>query len=246
MKLIILVAACMCLSANNADAQTAPTSKVFLVVNGSYQLTANDFSNGAVKRENAEDGRIDTKYVVKGGPSFDVTAGGILWRRLGIGVGASRFSVSTPASLAGTIPHPFFFGRLRSVSGEAAGLKREEQAINVQIRAVVPVSQKFQVMVFGGPSFFQVKQGIVSDFTYTDSYPYDLATFKAATTTNSSASKMGFNGGADIAFFFARRIGVGATVQFAGTTVKMPGAGGVEQDIKVGGLKAGGGLRVRF
>jgi len=245
-KCIILAGVLGLASVQGVMAQTAPPSRGFLVVNGGYQVTANDFSNGAVRRDNAEDGRIDTKYVVKGGPSFDFTAGGVLWRGLGVGVGLSRFSVSTPASLAGTIPHPFFFGQLRSVSGEAAGLKREEQAIDVQIRGVFPVGTKFQVMIFGGPSFFQVKQGVVSDFTITESYPYDAATFRSATTTDSSVSKMGFNGGGDVAFFFARQIGVGATVQFSGTTVALPAAGGASQDVKVGGLKAGGGLRVRF
>ena len=245
-KYLVLAGALWVVSVESVMAQAAAPSHGFLVVNGGYQLTANDFTDGAVRRANAEDGRIDTKYVVKGGPSFDLAAGGILWRGLGVAVGASRFSVSTPASLAGTIPHPFFFNQLRSVSGEAAGLKREELAINVQVRAVLPVGTKLQVMVFGGPSFFQVKQGVVSDFTYTDSYPFDAATFKAATTTTSSVSKMGFNGGGDVAFFFARQLGVGATVQFAGTTVALPAAGGASRDVKVGGLKAGGGLRVRF
>ncbi len=246
MKLIVPLAVLWIASVQGVMAQTAPPSRGFLVVNGGYQVTANDFSDSAVRRENAEDGRIDTKYIVKGGPSFDVAAGGILWGRLGIGVGASRFSVSTPASLAGTVPHPFFFNRLRSVSGEAAGLKREELAINVQVRGVFPVGTKFQAMVFGGPSFFQVKQGVVNDFTYTDSYPYDAATFRAATTTDSSVSKIGFNAGGDLAFFFTRQFGLGATIQFAGTTVQIPAAGGAQQDIKVGGVKAGGGLRLRF
>lgn len=243
---IVLAAVFALAAVRGVAGQTLAPSRGFLVVNGGYQVTANDFSDDAVRRDNAEDGRIDTKYVVKGGPSFDFAVGGILWRGLGVGVGLSRFSVSTRATLAGTVPHPFFFNQPRSVSGEAAGLKREEQAINVQVRGVFPVGTKLQVMVFGGPSFFQVKQGVVSGFTYTDSYPYDAATFKAATTTTSSASKMGFNGGGDIAFFFARQLGVGASVQFASTTVALPAAGGADRDVKVGGVKAGGGLRVRF
>ena len=101
-------------------------------------------------------------------------------------------------------------------------------------------------MVFGGPTFFTVKQGVVTDITFTESYPYDVATYRAATTAAGSASKMGFNAGGDLAFFFTRQLGLGATVQFAGTTVKMPAAGGGEQDIKAGGLNVGGGLRLRF
>ena len=49
----------------------------------------------------------------------------------------------------------------------------------------------------------------------------------------------------DLAFFFTRKLGLGTTVEFAGTTVEMPATGG-PRDIKVGGLKAGGGLRLRF
>ena len=109
-----------------------------------------------------------------------------------------------------------------------------------------PVGTRFQVMVFGGPSFFQVKQGVATDFTYTDSYPYDEAQFGNATTTNASVSKVGFNAGGDLAFFFTRNVGVGATMQFSGTSVKLPGALGSTQEVKVGGGQAGVGLRLRF
>ena len=227
-------------------AQTAQPSHGFVVVNGGYQLTANDFADGAIRRENAEDGRFDTTYAVKSGPTFDLAGGGILWRQLGIGVGVSRFSVSTPSSVTGTVPHPFFFNQARRVTGDVSGLTREELAIHIQARGVFPVGSHLQVMVFGGPSFFKVKQGVVTDFTVTEQDPFDSATFKSATTTSASASKMGFGGGGDVTFFFARQIGVGGTVQFAGTTVEVPAAGGVTQDVKVGGVKAGGGLRVRF
>ena len=224
----------------------AQAARGFLSINGGYQLTTNDFTDGAVRRDNAEDGRIDTDYVIKGGPSFDVSGGGILWRRLGVGVGVSRFSVSTPASISGTIPHPFFFNQARSVSGEVADLKREELAIHVQARGIFPVGTRVQVMVFGGPSFFRVKQGVITDYTYNESYPYDDASFRAATTTTASVSKIGFNAGGDLAFFFTRQVGLGATVQFAGTTVELPGVLGSTHEVKIGGGQAGVGLRLRF
>lgn len=243
MKQIVFVA-CVMFIAQGAAAQG--TTKMFVVVNGAYQLAANDFSDGAARRENAEDGRLDTSYVVKAGPVFDIAGGAIVWRQVGVGVGVSRFSTSTPASIKGTVPHPFFFNRVRSVSGDVQGLMREELAIHVQARGVFQAGPRLQVMVFGGPSFFKVKQGVVTDFAISESYPYDDATFRAATTTNGDASKIGFNAGGDVAFFFARQIGVGATVQFAGTTMALPAAGGATQDVKVGGGKAGGGLRLRF
>ena len=246
MRGIVMVWVAVALTGSQTAFAQTFASRGFVVVNGGYQLTVNDFTDGATKRENAEDGRFDSTYVVKGGPSVDVAGGAVLWRGLGVGVGFSRFSVSTPSTVTASIPHPFFFNRARAVSGDATDLKREEVAVHVQMLAVVPVGARLQAMVFGGPSFFQVKQGMVTDVTYTDSYPYDVATFRAATTTAGSASKMGFNAGGDLAFFFTRQLGLGATVQFAGTTVEMAAAGGAQRDIKVGGVKAGGGLRLRF
>ena len=224
----------------------AQTTRGFLSINGGYQLTTNDFADGAVKRENAEDGRLDATYVLKGGTAFDISGGGVLWRRLGVGIGVSRFSVVTPSSLRATIPHPFFFNQARSVSGDVADLKREELAVHVQARGVFPVGTRVQVMVFGGPSFFQVKQGVITDYTFNESYPYDDASFRAATTTTASVSKIGFNAGGDLAFFFTRQVGVGATVQFAGATVELPGVLGSTHEVKVGGGQAGVGLRLRF
>lgn len=246
MRTTLAIAALWTIGVQGAMAQTPLPSRGFIVVNGGYQLTMNDFANGAVKRDHAEDGRFDADYVVKGGPSFDGAVGVRLWRRLGIGGGVSRMSVSTPASVRASLPHPFFFGRHRSVSGDASGLTREEVAVHLQVGGVFPVGTKLQVMIFGGPSFFQVTQGIVTDVTYTNNYPYDTAQFAAATTTKANASKVGFNAGGDLAFFFTRNLGLGATAQWSGVTVALPAAGGASQDVKVGGVKVGGGLRLRF
>lgn len=243
MKQIVLLVCAMFIG---DEAAAQGTSKMFVAINGAYQLTVGDFSNGATRRENAEDGRLDATYVVKGGPAIDVAGGALVWRNLGVGVGVTRFAVNTPTTLTGSVPHPFFFNRLRPVSGEASGLSREEFAFHVHARGVFPVTPRIQVMVFGGPSFFRVNQGVVTDFTYRDSYPYDDATFGSAVTSTPKVSKLGFGGGGDVAFFFSRQVGVGGTFQFAGTTVEVAGAGGATQGIKVGGAKAGGGLRLRF
>jgi len=227
-----------------AQAPTAP--RAFVAVNSDYQLAANDFADGAVKRANAEDGRFDTTYTVAAGRSFSISGGARLWRQLAVGVGLSRFAVSTPVSLNGTVPHPFFFSRPRPVSGTAPGLTREERTLHLQVGGVFALGPRIQLMAFAGPSFFHITQGVVTDFTYTESYPYDDARFAAATTTTASASTTGFNAGGDVAFFFTRQLGVGAMVQLSGTTIDLPAAGGGSRRVKVGGGHAGGGLRLRF
>lgn len=241
---IVLAAALS--AAPPAFAQQRPSgNRGFIVVNGGYQISSNDFADTSTFPSNAEDGRFTTDYQVKGGPAFDVAGGARVWRQLAVGVGVTRFSRSTPSTLNGAVPHPFSFDRLRPVAGDVTGLKREELAVHVQARAIAPTGSRLVVMVFGGPSFFQVKQGMVARFTWAESYPFDEASFASATSADAKGSKVGFNAGVDLAYFFSRQVGVGGTVQFSGTTVEVGTAGG-PREVKAGGTRAGAGLRLRF
>ncbi|MSO45485.1 MAG: hypothetical protein EXQ59_01785 [Acidobacteria bacterium] len=227
-------------------AQPPVPARGFVVVNGGYELTSNDFADAGSSPENAEQARFTTDYTVNTGPAFDVAGGVAIWRRLGLGVGVERSSRATPVALTGSVPHPFFFNRDRSVSGTVTGLTREELAVHVKATVVAPIGTRVQVLLFGGPSFFLVTQGVITDFTWTEAYPYDVATFNTARPTSAKASKVGFHAGADVAVFFTRQIGVGGTVQFAGASVALTAAGGESLDAQAGGIKAGGGLRLRF
>ena len=244
-------------AAATAEAQTRPvtrpaprpaarTDRIFVSINGAYQIGGEDFGETVTFRENAEDGRFSTDYSVKSGPAFNISAGGLVWQRLAVGVGVSRFSHSTPTVLTASVPHPFFFNQPRAVTGDIGGLTREELAVHVQARVMIPVSTRIQAMVFGGPSFFHVKQGIVNDFEITEAYPYDVVTFSRGVTSSVSKSKVGFNLGADVSYFFNRRLGVGGMAQYAGTTIDVPSAGSGTIEVKAGGFQVGGGLRLRF
>ena len=226
------------------DAQTVVSERVFISVNGLYQVTSNDFDDSAPLRVNAENGRLETDYDVGGGLAFDVSGGVLLWRNLAVGVGLTRFSTSTLTTIDAQVPHPFFFNQLRSVTGEFEG-DRSELAVHIQAKWIAPVSNKLFVTVFGGPSFFQIEQSIVDSFEYTESYPFDTATFSRAIVNEQSESKMGFNVGGDVAYFFSNQVGVGGIVQYSGATVEMALPAGTA-DVKAGGLQIGGGLRLRF
>lgn len=219
--------------------------RIFISVNGVYQVASNDFDDRATFRENAEDGHLSTDYSVEAGPAFDVSGWGILWRNLGVGVGVSRFSRSTPTAIDADVPHPFFFNRPRTIAQDVGGLTREELAVHVQARGTFPIRNRILLTVFGGPSFFQVTQDVVDDVEYADDYPYDAITFNRAVTRSADESAIGFNAGADVGYFFTRTLGVGASLQYAGTTADFDLVGGAA-DLKAGGLQFGGGLRVRF
>ena len=226
------------------DAQTVVSERVFISVNGLFQVTSNDFDDTVTVRINAENGRFDTDYEVGGGFAFDVSGAFVVWQNLAVGAGLTRFSTSTPTTIDAQIPHPFFFNQLRSVTGEYEG-DRTELAVHIQAKWIAPVSDKLLITVFGGPSFFQVDQSIVSDFDYTESYPFDTATFAGAVADTQSESKMGFNVGGDVAYYFSPQVGVGGMVQYSGATVEVTVPSGTT-DVKAGGLQVGGGLRLRF
>lgn len=224
-----------------------PIDRVYVSINGAYQTGGDSFGETVTFRENAENGTFSTDYEVKSGPALNVSVGAGLWRNIGVGVGVTRYSKNTPTLINASVPHPFFFNRPRTVDGEVAGIKREELAVHIQARATFVPTPRIQAVVFAGPSFFSVKQGIVNDFEVTEAYPYDTATFSRGITTDVDESKIGFNVGADVGYFFTRQIGVGGSVQWAGTTIDAPASSGTGTfELKAGGFQAGGGLRLRF
>jgi hypothetical protein len=239
----------LCLGASvDVQAQPAPGSqvseRVFFSAGVLFQVNANDFTDSATIRRNAENGRLETAYDVSGGLAFDVSGAYLVWKNLAIGVGLTLFSASTTTTIDAQVPHPFFFNQPRTVTGEFDG-DRSETAVHIQAKWLVPVNNKMLLTIFGGPSFFKIEQDIVNDFEISESYPFDTATFTRAIAVSQSESAVGINVGGDVAYFFSPNVGVGGTVQYSGATVEMTVPSGTA-DVKAGGLQVGGGLRLRF
>jgi hypothetical protein len=252
--LFVILACALCTA---AEAQTRPPAsrpaparrqvineRVFFGAGLLFQVNSNDFDDSATVRRNVENGRLDTAYNVGGGPAFDISGSYLVWRQLAIGVGLTLFSTSTTTEINAQVPHPFFFNQPRTVTGEFDG-DRSETAVHIQARWLVPVNAKMLVTIFGGPSFFSVEQDIVSDIEYSESYPFDAATFTRAIAASQSESAVGVNVGGDVAYFFTPNVGVGGTAQYSGATVEMTTPSGTA-DVKAGGLQVGGGIRLRF
>ena len=107
---------------------------------------------------------------------------------------------------------------------------------------------KIQAMVFGGPSFFSVKQGIVNDFEITETYPYDTATFSRGVTTARLTSRRSGSTSAPTSATSSRgRSASAAASSGRARRIDVPASGGTGTfEIKAGGFQAGGGLRLRF
>lgn len=218
----------------------------FVTLNGGYLVTSRNFADNIVFTTFVEDGDLDADYRLGGGPLYDVGGAVRLWRNLAVGVAVSVFTKIDDASVTARIPHPFFFDRDRQISGTQGDLRREETAVHVQGIWVLPVNEALEIAVFGGPTFFNITQDLVTDVLFTQAYPYDTATYTGTTTGRQSRSKVGFNVGADVTFYFAGHFGVGVLARFSRATIDLPSHDGGTVAVETGGFHTGGGLRLRF
>jgi hypothetical protein len=189
---------------------------------------------------------VTPTYRIKTAPQFD---GGFAMRvagNLGVGVAMSFFSKKNAADISAQIPHPFFYST-RLVSGAANDLQRNEVNTHIQAVYVVPSRGKTSIALMGGPSFFHVKQDLVTSISYNETYPYDTASFGNASTIPVAKNGVGFNAGVDIALRVSRNMGVGGIVRFsrAGLELAVPNGVG-NQSVNVGGVHVGGGVRFFF
>lgn len=220
--------------------------RLFVFVGAGQQLTSRTFSNGATFKVNAEDARFASTYDVASGMFFKVNGGYLFTRHVGIGAGVTAFSTETDADVTASIPHPFFFGKPRAITGTATGLAREERSVDLHVLVTGTIGQRLRVTVFGGPSLFQVKQDLATSATFSEVYPYDEAKFEGTTTTTSQRPAAGFNAGANLVFLLTERVGVGADLQFSRGTADLSDGTATPVSVDTGGGQIVLGVRFAF
>ena len=208
-----------------------------LSINGGLQTATSDFSD-SVRFGHAlfgpEEAALDTRYPASDDALFDIGGSVRVWRNLAVGASVSWLTRETDADVTGRLPHPFWFDRPRGVSGTATGLARTETAVHVQAQWVIPFGRSVAVTLFGGPTWLNATQDLVADITFEQAYPFD------------SASYSGAHAGADVAYYFSERIGVGGMVRFSRGSVELDSPDGDILKNDVGGVHTSGGLRIRF
>ncbi len=225
--------------------QTSGWSERFLVVaSGTFQGTSTKFTDTLTFTELVEEGRVDSGYRIESGPSFDGLAAVRLIGNFGVGVGVSYFTRRDVAQVEAQIPHPFFFNRHRTVSGEIPA-RRTEVAGHLQAVYLQPITRAFYALLSVGPSRVTVDQTLVSRVAYTHEYPFDTATFQSADTSRARERANGFTVGADLTWRVWRAVGLGGGVRFIRAHVDLPSRGH-DVTVDVGGTQVGGGVRLRF
>jgi hypothetical protein len=218
----------------------------YLSLNVTYLGTSNGFTGTTTFTQNVEAGSAITTFEGAHAPVIDIGGAARVWRDLAIGGSVAWSSKEVDGTLSASIPHPFLFNAPRTVTGTVSDVPHDELAVHIDAEWLFPIRRNVDAIVFGGPSFFHLTHGLVTDVTSSSAYPYDTATFVSAAVTSTSGSHAGYNVGLDVAVRMARSFGVGALVRYSHAHVPLPAGSDTELTVRAGGLEVGGGVRFRF
>ena len=217
----------------------------FLTVGGAFELPST-FSVGIQPLDFAERATVDTRYSTNVLPGFDIGGGKTMWRQLAVGADLERVWKSGSGEVSAKVPHPFFFNRLRAVSGAASSLQRAETTLNFQASWSIPIAPRIDLGFGGGPSWIWLQQDLVRDITVAQTYPYDTATFGGAITQRDTKGRLGFNAGVTLDYRFAQRLSAQLTTRYSHARVRFDSADTGSIDVTAGGVRIGAGLRIPF
>ena len=244
-SLVVLAVALAC-----ATPAAAQDSRVFANINFGYQVQDQDLRQTAEFPLYDETASWDATHTLEGGPIFDLGAGFRVLPKLSIGASYTlRTKQSRDVTINASIPDPIFTDAFRAATASATGLEYTEQAFHVQAFWHIPVTVEFDVTLFGGPTFFQVKNDLISGLDVVEGGDLSSVSLQNISTTRPSESTVGFNVGIDGTYMLMRNAGIGAMIRYSRGSADLAapaGTGAESFSIDAGGLEIAAGLRFRF
>jgi opacity protein-like surface antigen len=262
MKQVLTAAFLVLVVARGADAQTptqppaqtptqppAPaTQRMYFNLNGGFQSTSGELNDATTFRLYDENASLSVAQATDSGAFVDFSAGYRVWRNATVGIGFHQGGSQSNASVEGSIPHPVFFNQNRAASLAVTDLDRSERAVHLQFGYMVPLTDRITAHFMLGPSFFKVRQDVVSAITVNETG--NLTSVNAeATRTERTDTPTGFNIGVDLGYQIREvnnvKIGAGMFIRYAGASADIQVLSNtVSSDL--GGLQVGLGARLRF
>lgn len=235
--------------ASQASAQALPwEGRGFLNVNFGLQVIAEDVATTTTNFQlYDETGKLTTAQSIDSqAPFFDIGGGVRVAGNFGVGFSYSRLSANGGAAVLAEVPSPVYYDQPRTAIVAVNDLEHVENGYHFQALWMLPVTDKFDIVISGGPSLFSLTQGAVTSPQITEVGPPYSSVNMTVSQITTTGSQIGFNLGADLTFRFANNVGVGAMLRYAAATVSLTPDGSDASDVKVGGFQFGGGLRIRF
>ena len=208
--------------------------------------TMSDSRTGTIYEETAT---INSSSDFTSGAIYDFGVGLRIFRNLTFGAAYHQEKNDTDGHLTGSIPSPIFFNRPRTLDQVVPELERKEKAIHVQIGWVVPIGAKFDVMIYGGPSFFRIEQDVVADIELGEQGGNFSTVVAQPSIITRKKSQTGYNVGADATYIVWQndsiRVGAGGFVRFTQADFDIDMLS-TAQPTTAGGVQFGFGGRLRF
>src|SRR4029079_234299 len=164
-----------------------------------------------------EDAQVTTAQKTGGGFLFDISGGYKVWHNLVAAVGYTFMSDKTDGAVTASIPDPVLFDNPRSVSTTASGLSHKENAINISVVWMVPVTDKVDVGVSFGPTIFMVKQELPGTLTFNEPGP----TVTGLNKQDISKTTGGVNFGVDVTYLLTKKAGIGGILRYTWGSVDL-------------------------
>jgi len=230
-----------------ASAQAPPSAqdgRIGVHINFGAQTGSGDISQQLRPTIYDETATIDISQTYESGPLFDIGGDYLIYGRFGAGVSYSHTSGDGNATLAGQIPDPLYYDQPRGAAAQATGLNHTEDAVHISVIYRYPVTPKIDLTVGLGPTFFSVKQDLVSQVAVVET---GSGPSMAPSVSEFSDSAAGVNVSGDVAYKITKNFGAGLLLRYAKSTVKFRPADATSSiDVRAGGFQVAVGVRARF
>jgi hypothetical protein len=244
----VIVVGILVLGADPASAQMFPEGRLAVHANFGYQFGSEELRQRMKLRVYGEDARFLATHDTVGGLAVDLGGFIDVWARLSVGASYAQTQGSDTTAVTGTVPHPILSSSDRTIAAETLDLAREERSVHIHAAWLIDLPiDKFDMRVMGGPSYFNLTQGVVTGVVVSEagSPPFQAVNVDRIATGQVIKNAWGGHAGVDVSYMFMPSVGVGGFVRFARGTVSLP-TGDTDVSVTVGGLQIGGGARFRF
>ena len=216
-------------------------------INGGGQAGSTDVTRQSAFSLYEEEARFESSQTASTGAIFDIGAVYRVGANWGLGLAYTRSDGDDDAAMSAAIPHPLFFGQPRTVNASVAGLNTRENAVHLQAVLFVPFVERVDFMFAAGPSFYNVEQGFVRGFSFSEVPPaFNTVTIDAIDVVQLRQNGVGFNISGDATYAITDAIGAGLTLRYTRATVGFDFPDGTTVDLSPGGFQVAAGVRLRF
>lgn len=232
-----------------AAAQQGWQDRVFAGINFGYETGESSFNTTGSSRVYGETATITNDGMFGAGPVLDATIGARVLGNIGVSVTYTRQRATADNTVSGSIPHPLLFNRARTFSQTQTDFTRTETGLHLSVGYMVPLSNRFDVYLYGGPSSFRLNQDTVSEVAIAEiGAPFTSITVTPKTSV-AKKSSTGYHAGFDATYRLVDTgglsVGLGGFFRYTSATASVMVAG-ASIETTLGGPQFGGGLRFRF